>query len=317
VAVRVDELVGEAPLPAGGPAGRGERPKREVGDREQSAERERAGRERQPHHVVAERDRPVPPQQQVHGLARDEARRIDVRDRGDEPGDEGEGRARAGERARKDAVVGPVVSHVERASSRPEQGGRAEREERLLEIEALEHVEDTECEEQPQRGLPGAVAPAAEVEGAGDQGDAGRHGERVEEGHELDRLDLEEQVTAPGDVRRQRGGEVDHAHGQRRRRGEGGQALEAAAFPERRGNAVDPEPPAGGVAEAGEEVTPVLGDEPSCCGGETDCEAVVAERAEDRGGRGQREAEVVLVDPAAEDVEAWPARMALDTNHPV
>ena len=103
-AVRADELVGEARC-SGGLAGRRERPEGEVGEREQPAERDRAGRERQPGGVVPEGDRALPPEQQVGGLVRDEARRVDVGDRHDEPADEGNARGRCCERAQEDAAA--------------------------------------------------------------------------------------------------------------------------------------------------------------------------------------------------------------------
>jgi hypothetical protein len=282
-AVRADELVRQAPVLPRRLARRRKRPEREVGDGEQAAEGDRAGRERKPDDVVAEGDRPVPPEQQVGGLAGNESRRVDVSDGSDEPADEGDDGGCTGERPEEDAAIGPVVPDIEGAAAEPEHSAGDEREEGLLEVEALEQVERAEGEQQAECDPPRTVAPAPEVEGADDQGDARRDGDRVEERHELDRLDLEEQMAAPGDVRGQRGREVHRADGQRRRSGDRGEALEPAALSQRGRHAVDPEAPAGGVAEAGEEVAPVLGDEPGRRGGEGERDLVVLEHGHREG----------------------------------
>ena len=132
---------------------------------------------------------------------------------------------------------------VERAASCPEQRRGRKRKPGLLEVEPLEHVERREPDEQRDRDLPGAPAPAAEVEGADDQRDAGRNRERVEERDELDRLDPQEQVAAPGDVGRQRGREVDGADRERDCGGQRREPFEPPPLAQRRGDAMDPEPP--------------------------------------------------------------------------
>ena len=138
----------------------------------------------------------------------------------------------------------------------------------------------------------------------------------MEERHELDRLDLEEQVPAPGDVRRQRGGEVDRADRERHGRCEGREALEPPAFPKRRGHAVDPEPPGRSVAQAREEIAPVLGDEPEGEGGKGQGDPAMLEGRQRCGRDPEGEPEVAFVNPAAENVNARPARVALETDHP-
>jgi hypothetical protein len=85
------------------------------------------------------------------------------------------------------------------------------------------------------------VPPCAQVQDDDDQGDRERHRERVEDRHDLHRLELEQQVVSPGDVRRQRGGEVDEPDREGDRRGEGRQAETMAMA----ANHVDSARPAG------------------------------------------------------------------------
>src|SRR5439155_19541635 len=105
-------------------------------------------------------------------------------------------------------------------ASPPQQAGESDVESRLLGVQTLEDVQDGEREQDREGELPRPAAPPAEIERGYEQPCARRQGQRVEERHSLDRLEPEEQVPAPADVRRQRRDEID---GGDQRRCPGGQ----------------------------------------------------------------------------------------------
>jgi hypothetical protein len=78
---------------------------------------------------------------------------------------------------------------------------------------------------------------------------------------------------------------------------------------------MDPEPPGRRIAQAREEVAPVLGDEPEGEDGEAEGDPAMLECRHRCGRHPEGEPEVAFVNPAAENVYARPARVALETDH--
>ena len=137
----------------------------------------------------------------------------------------------------------------------------------------------------------------------------------MEERHELYRLHPQQQVAAPGDVGRQRRREVD---GPDRERDCGRQRREPFVPPplaQRGGDAMDPEPPRRSVTGPGKRSRQSLITSQAPTAQEHERGPVLPERADRRGDARQREAEVEVVDPAAEDVHTRPARMAFESDH--
>src|SRR5207247_686837 len=104
-----------------------------------------------------------------------------------------------------------LVLDAERVSSPPQNAGTAPAQSGLLEVEALQQVERTKRDEQRDGNGPRALTSLAQVQGGNDQRQACRDRDRVEQRHSVHRQHLEQQMTAPRDVRRRGGGEVDDA----------------------------------------------------------------------------------------------------------
>ena len=118
----------------------------------------------------------------------------------------------------------------DRLAQHPEAGAAGQEHERgspgdrgLLKVETLEQVEQAEGEHQADRDLPGAAAAFKEIRGDEQERQAGGKRQRVEQAHRLDRLDLEQHVTAPADVRSQRRADIDDADKGRSERSQAGQ----------------------------------------------------------------------------------------------
>ena len=211
-----------------------------------------------------------------------------------------------------------AVPDVERVPAPPEQAGGAETECRLLEIEALQQLDRRQGEHQPDRDLPGAMPPGTEVEGDDDERDARRHCQGVEDGHGLHRLELEQQVVAPGDRRRQRRGEIDEADGECDRGREAREPISPADRSQRRGPAMQPDPPGGGIAPRGHDVLPVLGDEPDperTRDGGNERQVPRVERNTHADEREDAEPELPFVDPPPEHEDARAEPMTVEANH--
>jgi hypothetical protein len=196
----------------------------------------------------------------------------------------------------------PFMPDVERLPPPPEGSRCGPVEHRLLEVEALQQREEPEPEHEQERGLPRAPAAAAQVEGRNEERHAGGHGQGVEERHDLDRLELKQEVVAPGDVRRQRRKQVDEPDCKGDAPGERRQPVGAASLTQRRGAAVQSDPPGGSVPLGRDEVTPVLEDQPAArrCHEQRHEREVPGTRCPPDEVHGEyREPEVPLVDAAA------------------
>ncbi len=162
--------------------------------------------------MMVEVDRAAVQEKQVDGLAA-HGREACVR-RGGERGDRRHD-VRAdddrGHAPRGAAQANRIVPDVERVAAPPEQRGDRPRQERLLDVEPLEQVECAEQEQEDECRLQRPLATAREVEGGHDQRRAGGKCKRVEDGHGLHRFEVEQQVAAPADVRRQRRADIDDA----------------------------------------------------------------------------------------------------------
>ena len=163
------------------------------------------------------------------------------------------------------------------------------------------------------------MPPGAEVEGDDDERDARRHCQGVEDGHGLHRLELEEQVVAPGDRRCQRRGEVDEADGECDRGREARQSFPPADRTERRRPPVQTDPPGGSIApRGGHDVLPVLRHQPDPERAgegwdERQSPRVDGETRADE--REDAEPEMPFVDPPPEHEDARAEPMAVKANH--
>ena len=88
----------------------------------------------------------------------------------------------------------------------------------LLVVEPLQQVDEPDRDEQHDGHLHRPAPALEQVRGDQQQRGARRQRQRVEDLQGVDALELEQQVPAPADVRRQRRGDVDDA-GQRRQHG--------------------------------------------------------------------------------------------------
>ena len=131
------------------------------------------------------------------------------------------------------------------------------------------------------------------------------------------RFDLQQQVAAPGHVRRQRRADVDDAGDQRRRRREAGEAVAAAHVAKRCDARVQKRAPGGRVAARGEEVVPVLDDEPARDEREQRQARVLDDSGQPkRTGEGHDcDAQLPLVDTPSEHAHAWAKLMAFESDH--
>ncbi len=102
-----------------------------------------------------------------------------------------------------------LVAHAERRTTGQQDKRRPPGDRRLLEVEALQQVEQAEGQHQTDRHLPRPAAALEQVGSDQQQREPGRERERMEQPDRLDRLDLEEHVAAPADVRSQRRADVD------------------------------------------------------------------------------------------------------------
>ena len=211
--------------------------------------------------------------------------------------------------------VGP---DAEGRATDPEDPGDGEAARGLLDVEALEQVERAEPDEQEHREPQRALAAAPEVRRGHQQQQRGRHGGGMGDPQRGERSHLEKQVVAPGDVRRDRGGQVHQSREHGQDRSEPRQRREALHTGQRRRTGVQAEAPCSGVAAGGEEVVPVLRDEPEAAeaiaSAVTRCSIRSNASAPARASR-TASAEVPLVDARAEDVDPRAQTMTIDPQH--
>ena len=316
-----DELAGQVPRLAGRIGARdGQRPEQQV----------RAPRERQQAcqadglvdegELAPEDDRSRLPGERVESLADDRGNRCALR--GGQPD-----RKRAKQQARpreqrhqphRGAQADRVGPDAEGRATDPQDPGDGEAARGLLDVEALEQVEQREADEQEHREPQRALAAAPEVRRGHQQQQRGRHGGGMGNPQRGERSHLEKQVVAPGDVRRDRGGQVHQSREHGQDRSEPRQRREALHAGQRRRTGVQAEAPCSGVAAGGEEVLPVLRDEPEACGGDRERGHPLLDPVErERAGEGEQDrgAEVPLVHARAEDVDPRAQTMTIDPQH--
>ena len=210
-----------------------------------------------------------------------------------------------------------LVPDVERGAAAPEERGGDRRQDGLLEIEALDDVEDRERGQERERDLEGSASAPVEVERRQEERERDRHGERVSAAHHRYRLDADEHVAAPGDVRRDGRDEVDDRDDRDADGGERRDVVQLPRGPEAQGAPVQAEPPRRRVAPGRRQVAPVLDDEPEP-GERHAAHGYQPEGADERGHGAQREdgePEMPFVDPAPEHVHAQAKRMADELQH--
>ena len=131
----------------------------------------------------------------------------------------------------------------------------------------------------------------------------------------FDRLDLEQQVSAPADVRRQRREQVDDGEGGGHGRHDQRQRFRAAEPAQRQRRPVQAEPPRGGIAPVPRDVSPILCDQPDASGdGQKRRQGVVdePERKAEREHDEDQRAEMPFVPAHPDEVDPRPERMPLD-----
>src|SRR6185312_15334106 len=216
------------------------------------------------------------------------------------------------------AKVDGIVAYVKGRPAPPQESGGCEAGQRLLEVEALGEVQEAQRDQQTYCDVERAAPPAIEVEGRHDEAGGGRQGQRVEDANLIERLDVEQSPVPPARVRGRRGNDVDDSGSQGGEGGERGQGVRAAEAAQWRCPPVQPELPGGGVPARGGDVPPVLDDQPETGERREDGRDVELDHAGQRSHRQRgedREAEVILVDPTAKDVNARPERMSLEAEH--
>jgi hypothetical protein len=206
--------------------------RRQRAEQQPAADRDRCQRdgaegERQPSQLVVEGHAPLRPREQVERLTQ-HGRRLGPPTRhgpDEERPDRADGAEDGHEAPERGAQAERRLPHAERVARPPQEPGRAKRQRRLLEVEALEEVDDAEAEQQGERDVAGAPPPPLQVDGRDDQRRRRGNGERVEERQGADGLRGEQEVAAPADVGRQGRAEVDDPDRERDGAGERGQAL--------------------------------------------------------------------------------------------
>ena len=166
--------------------------------------------------------------------------------------------AGARERARK---AGHAVADGEGRSGAPQHDGQRPADDRLLDVEALEHVQDAEKAEQGDRGGHGPAAAARELPGGAEQGEPRGERQRMREGDLVHGGDGQQRAQPQRDRGRERGGDVDHPDERGRACCEHRHALVHRCGRQVR-RAVQPGPPHGRVARGRVQVAPVLDHQP-------------------------------------------------------
>ena len=250
-AVRADEVDGRlAELGVGKAARRGQRPKQHVRAGQHGQDADRADREIQAPDVVAKRQGPPLPDEQVARLAHDrsESRVSWGSDPHPDPCDEHTAEHQHWDTPERAAEGEGVVLHVERATSGPEQRGGGEVDGRLLEVQPLRQIENPERDEQRDREVGRAAPAAAQVDGRHEQHRRGGDRKRVRRAKGGHRLDMEQRMPSPLHVRRERRGEIDCRHQHRRECGDGRQRVGTMQCAQRVWSPVHAQSPRGRVA---------------------------------------------------------------------
>ena len=315
--VRAHELASSASLGAPRDDHWATRPEEHRRRRDEGQQHQPAHHERRP---VDERQRNGPPREQVRGLTTGE---LDARIRAPCNPDGGDARGNDSETANVRGEYRPtgakrLVLNVEGLPAVPERGRQARRERCLFDVETLEDVYDREENEHDDRDLQGPPAAAVERGRGETEHDAGGDRNGMEDRQRRDRLEPEQQMTAPADVRR---------HG---RDGVHGRDDECPCSRDQREVEPPPESRSGmemaaeaamdlGVAPAREEIPPVLDHEPDCGSAEKHRLIARTEQPEPEGDgleREQPEAESNLVDSLPEHVHPRSQRVRVDPDQP-
>ena len=266
-----------------------------------------------------ERERRPLPQQQVAGRSQD------LRGRGSGGSCQRDGCERhekdAGEQERQTphrrAQRRRRVTDVEGRATRPKQGCAPCGQYGLFEVEPLDEVEDGEGGHETERKPKRPRAAPIEVVGGNEECNRHRHRERVGRTHHRERLDVHEQMAAPRNVRRHRRNEVDDRDHGDHERGDHRYIVELLRRSKSQWLSVEAEPPGSRVACALREVRPVLRDEPDA----DECHFESGEHAERLQQHGDSvagqdgQAEVPLVDPQTQDIDARSKPVPLDLQH--
>ncbi len=202
------------------------------------------------------------------------------------------------------------VTDVEGRATRPQQGRCRCRQCGLFDVEPLDEVEDRERGHETERKPKRTRAAPIEVVGGDEECKRHRHRERVGRTHHRERLDVHEHMAAPRNVRRHRRDEVDDRDDGDHERGDHRHIVELSRRSKSQWLSVEAEPPGSRVACAPREVGPVLRDEPDA----DECDSESGEHAERLQQHGDSvagqhgQAEVPLVDPQTQDIDAPPSR---------
>ncbi len=293
-----------------------ERPEHQIGGCEESRDPEQPDGQVETPELVAELERSRLPQEEIARFP-DQRREGCVRGRGRDERERQEQSCERHERRSPErrAPSDRLVLDVEGASSPPEDTGDGEVADRLFDGRASQEVEDAERDEERDRKLERAAAPAKEVVGADQEHDGDRDREGVEDPQLLDGVRVREQVAAG------RQGGVELGDGNRRagERCDQRQGIGAAEGPQRVRMTVQAEAPGRGVPAARGQVAPVLRDQPQT--GKRDeqhGQAPVHEPRQhsDRERPEHEHSEVPVVPAHAEEVHPGPERVLLDSEAP-
>jgi hypothetical protein len=211
------------------------------------------------------------------------------------------------------------VLDVERAASPEQERGDGEVTECLLEVKALEQIEQGEREQQQDRQVECAAAASVQVVGTDQEQRGDRHGERVKDTQLAHRLDVGEHVAAPAHIGCHRRDEVGRRDRRRGKRRQQRQRVGATKGAQRMWAPVQTEPPSCRVAAVTGEIPPILRDQPHPHQHDQRGREAVMDAARKRAKRKRGEhqdAEVPVVPAAAEEVDARPKRVALDPEAP-
>jgi hypothetical protein len=134
----------------------------------------------------------------------------------------------------------------------------------------------------------------------------------------LDRLDLQNRTSSPGDVRREGRGKVDRRDERGCERRDGGKRIGTAQRSQPVWAPVQAKAPGGGVAPRRNQVVPIFRDEPNPADrGKDSGQRCVYDVDDPAHGQGKEDgrAQVPLVQPDTQDMDTQTKRMALETEH--
>ena len=218
-------------------------------------------------------------------------------------------------RARARGRPAHAVADGEGRSGSPEHRGQSPADDRFLDVETLEEVQEAEDAEQRERDRQGPAATARELPRGAEEGKPGGQGQRMGQRHLVDGGDGQEGAQPRRHRGGQRRGDVDQPDEGGRAGGEQGDALIRRCGGQVRGP-VQPGPPHGRVARGRVQIAPVLDHQPRS-GREQrgDRDGAQSRQRQYAAGEQRGDPDMAFVQPPAEHEQPRAERVALDTDN--